>query len=189
MDPITRNLLFIDSESDSEIDITLSNLSRVTTIGFASMKLLHEKAFYKPLKHALKYYLNFLHLDDGNLQEICVTLKPCYQSHEDDYLEYLFRDHMNKYHRKYQALYNPQYIFVPEYTARGIVHWHGIVHYPQCAEARAAYLKRSLNKHFGLTTGKPVYDFEHYWAYMMKDIKTSKPGLSFVTNCQVPLGD
>lgn len=185
------SLLHIDSETEPEIDTaTLSNLSRVTRVGFAQMGLLHEKSFHKHLKFTADYWSNIFELWDKGyeFQEVCVTLRPEYQNYEDDFMDYQFRSFMNEYHRKYRVLYSPHYLFVPEYTARGITHWHGIVTYPSCAVARTAELKRKLNRRFGLTAGKEVYNICNYWQYMIKDINNHKLGLSYVTNFQVGLG-
>jgi len=103
------------------------------------------------------------------VHEICITLKPKWHNENTLYVYGKVKDKVRKWFDSWSH-FEPYYIFVPEYTEMGILHFHGILHFKKEHEYLCAETKKKFNKTFGITKGKEVHKMDNYIRYIQKDI-------------------
>lgn len=118
------------------------------------------------------------HLD---IQEICITYKPKYHKKNPTTLHRETRKYIIRYMKEHEY-FKPYYIFVPEFTKAGILHYHGIVYFDNANDYWVADLKRKLGIRFGITQGKAVSNLSNYWKYIMKDTQKQKFTIQVFSN-------
>jgi len=126
---------------------------------------------------------HFENYRDYNLQEVCITLRPKYHQQTSKYMYTDVKTYIQRAFRRLRRL-KPSYIFVPEYTKAGIIHFHGLIMFLNCqdTEYHIAEFKRKIGNKYGNTKGQqvvnllpPVSDGDGgYLNYLKKDIHKSK---------------
>ena len=90
------------------------------------------------------------HSEIYNLQEVCITLKVKYHQLDS---RVMYTDVKSYIHRAFRRLrrLKPNYIFVPEYTKSGIIHFHGLIMFFNCQDTEywIAEFKRKVNNKYG----------------------------------------
>ena len=122
--------------------------------------------------HVWTHFENYEHY---NLQEVCITLKPKYHQLTS---KVMYKDVKAYIHRAFRRLrrLKPSYIFVPEYTRSGVIHFHGIIMFYNCQDTEywISEFKRKLNNKYGNTRGSQVSNLSSYLRYIKKDIQNNK---------------
>lgn len=124
---------------------------------------------------------HFTSFSDYNLQEVCVTLKPKYHQLTAKYMYTDVKSYIQRAFRRLRRL-KPSYVFVPELTKAGIIHFHGLIMFLDCQDTEywIAEFKRKIGLRYGNTKGSQVVNLfagasgAGYLAYLKKDIHKSK---------------
>lgn len=94
---------------------------------------------------------------------ITLTLKPFFHDKSQRMVVNYVANHLYKYCKKFQI----HYVLYPEFTASGVLHWHGYLKVPD--HVRQALLVRYCHKYIGLTKCKLIDNVPKWTMYVTKD--------------------
>lgn len=124
-----------------------------------------------------QYELAFNFFDQKHIDEVCITFRPNIHDTNHMLLHGTVRDFLSKwssrnYINETSCFEKVSYLFIPEYSKEGRLHYHGLVHFhePLNQYSWAAKFKASLGKKFGRTAGKEVFNWKNYKKYISKDL-------------------
>lgn len=116
----------------------------------------------------------FCHLQKQkiNIHEITITFKPKYHDYNNLHLYSYAKDSITKWFRDIMY-FKPNYLFVPEFTQMGILHFHGLLYIDNGCDYWVNETKRRFQTKFGRTKGKEIYSLHNYIKYILKDLGKS----------------
>lgn len=121
-----------------------------------------------PQKWHLRMYEHFWKHKHLPLHEICITFTPKWRKQNNLVLHTKLKEFIQRFMAKHQSK-RPWYIFYPEFSPKGYLHYHGIIYFDNANDYWMSEIKCAIRNKFGNTEGKQIYNFSKYWAYMTKD--------------------
>lgn len=160
---------------------SIENISQTHKTPVGKVSSLGETLPEKWHQQVENHFTSYKHLP---LHEVCVTFTPKWRRLNALILHTKFKGFIQKFMAKHKDK-RPWYVFYPEYSPKGYLHYHGIIYFDNANDYWTNEIKRLVRNKFGNTEGKEIYNFSKYYLYMTKDKNKNIGQITPFTNVKV----